>query len=66
MEPSNRTGRRRNAQRTALYLVELVASSKDRIEEAKAEWRAEDWGKGRFDLPIDDRDEHIPYRTDRR
>jgi hypothetical protein len=44
----------------------FVASSKDRIEEAKAEWRAEDWGKGRFDLPIDDRDEHIPYRTDRR
>ncbi|WP_027152112.1 pirin family protein [Mesorhizobium sp. WSM2561] len=38
----------------------FVASSKDRIEEAKAEWRAEDWGKGRFDLPIDDRDEYIP------
>jgi redox-sensitive bicupin YhaK (pirin superfamily) len=38
----------------------FVASSKDRIEEAKAEWRAEDWGKGRFDLPVDDRDEHIP------
>lgn len=38
----------------------FVASSKDRIEEAKAEWRAEDWGRGRFDLPVDDRDEHIP------
>lgn len=38
----------------------FVASSRDRIEEAKAAWRAQDWGKGRFDLPIDDRDEHIP------
>jgi redox-sensitive bicupin YhaK (pirin superfamily) len=38
----------------------FVASSQERIEEAKAEWRAENWGKGRFDLPIDDRDEHIP------
>ncbi len=38
----------------------FVASSKDRIEEAKAEWRAQNWGKGRFDLPVDDRDEHIP------
>jgi redox-sensitive bicupin YhaK (pirin superfamily) len=38
----------------------FVASSKDRIEEAKAEWRAQNWGKGRFDLPINDRDEHIP------
>jgi redox-sensitive bicupin YhaK (pirin superfamily) len=38
----------------------FVASSKERIEEAKAEWRAENWGEGRFDLPIDDRDEHIP------
>ncbi|MBA8881884.1 pirin family protein [Phyllobacterium myrsinacearum] len=38
----------------------FVASSKERIEEAKAEWRAQNWGKGRFDLPIDDRDEHIP------
>ncbi len=38
----------------------FVASSQERIEEAKAEWRAENWGKGRFDLPVDDRDEHIP------
>lgn len=38
----------------------FVASSKERIEEAKAEWRAQDWGNGRFDLPADDRDEHIP------
>ena len=38
----------------------FVASSQERIEEAKAEWRAQNWGKGRFDLPVDDRDEHIP------
>lgn len=37
----------------------FVASSRERIEEAKAEWRAQNWGKGRFDLPADDRDEHI-------
>ena len=37
----------------------FVASSRERIEEAKAEWRAENWGQGRFDLPVDDRDEHI-------
>ena len=38
----------------------FVASSRVRIEEAKAEWRAERWGTGRFDLPPDDRAEHIP------
>ncbi|MBY5393306.1 pirin family protein [Rhizobium leguminosarum] len=38
----------------------FVASSKERIEAAKAEWRAENWGQGRFDLPVDDRHEHIP------
>ena len=38
----------------------FVASSQERIEEAKAEWRAQNWGQGRFDLPINDRDEHIP------
>lgn len=38
----------------------FVASSQERIEEAKAEWRAEKWGSGRFDLPADDRNEHIP------
>ncbi|NEK56138.1 pirin family protein, partial [Rhizobium leguminosarum] len=26
----------------------FVASSKERIEEAKHEWRAQNWGKGRF------------------
>ncbi len=38
----------------------FVASSQQRIEEAKAEWRTQNWGKGRFDLPVGDRDEHIP------
>ena len=38
----------------------FVASSKERIELAKEEWRAANWGKGRFDLPADDRNEHIP------
>lgn len=38
----------------------FVASSKDRIEAAKADWRTKDWGNGRFDLPAGDRDEHIP------
>jgi redox-sensitive bicupin YhaK (pirin superfamily) len=38
----------------------FVASSQERIEAAKAEWRKADWGRGRFDLPPDDRDEFIP------
>ena len=38
----------------------FVASSQERIERAKEEWRAANWGKGRFDLPADDRSEHIP------
>lgn len=38
----------------------FVASSKERIEEAKRQWRAENWGAGLFDLPAGDRDEHIP------
>ncbi|WP_306752061.1 pirin family protein [Paracoccus actinidiae] len=38
----------------------FVASSRERIEEAKAAWREERWGEGRFDLPPGDRDEHIP------
>jgi redox-sensitive bicupin YhaK (pirin superfamily) len=37
----------------------FVASSQERIEAAKAEWRAERWGQGRFDLPMTDRHEHI-------
>ncbi len=38
----------------------FVASSKDRIEAAKEDWRKADWGHGRFDLPPDDRDEFTP------
>jgi redox-sensitive bicupin YhaK (pirin superfamily) len=38
----------------------FVASSKERIEHAKEEWRAANWGQGLFDLPADDRSEHIP------
>lgn len=38
----------------------FVASSRDRIEAAKQEWREARWGQGRFDLPSGDRDEHIP------
>ncbi|MCC5961947.1 MAG: pirin family protein [Rhodobacteraceae bacterium] len=38
----------------------FVASSREKIEAAKEEWRAARWGEGQFDLPPDDRDEHIP------
>ncbi|MBB3898551.1 pirin family protein [Roseococcus suduntuyensis] len=38
----------------------FVASSRERIERAKEEWRAANWGQGRFDLPAEDRQEHIP------
>ncbi len=38
----------------------FVSSSKDKIEAAKEEWRAANWGKGLFDLPVDDREEFIP------
>ncbi|WP_111431919.1 pirin family protein [Rhodobacteraceae bacterium DSL-40] len=38
----------------------FVASSRDRIETAKEEWRAANWGKGLFDLPVDDKAEFIP------
>lgn len=38
----------------------FVASSQERIEQAKADWQAANWGQGRFDLPVDDRDEYIP------
>ncbi|MFK4808697.1 pirin family protein [Devosia sp. ZW T5_3] len=38
----------------------FVASSEERIERAKAEWRAQNWGQGLFDLPVNDRDEFIP------
>lgn len=38
----------------------FVASSRDKIEHAKDEWRAGKWGEGQFDLPPTDRDEFIP------
>ena len=38
----------------------FVASSKERIEEAKEAWRAEDWAHGRFHLPRGDDGEFIP------
>ncbi|MEL6168764.1 MAG: pirin family protein [Pseudomonadota bacterium] len=38
----------------------FVASSKERIEEAKEAWRAEAWGEGRFSLPPGDDQEFIP------
>ena len=38
----------------------FVASSKERIEEAKEAWRKEDWGQGRFALPPGDDAEFIP------
>lgn len=38
----------------------FVASSRDRIDHAKAEWQAQAWGQGQFDLPAGDRDEFIP------
>jgi redox-sensitive bicupin YhaK (pirin superfamily) len=38
----------------------FVASSREKIEAAKEEWRAARWGQGLFDLPPQDRDEHIP------
>ena len=38
----------------------FVASSKERIEEAKEAWRQEDWANGRFQLPLGDTDEFIP------
>ncbi|MBT8454476.1 MAG: pirin family protein [Rhodobacteraceae bacterium] len=38
----------------------FVASSKERIEEAKEAWRREDWADGRFQLPVGDAEEFIP------
>ena len=38
----------------------FVASSKERIEEAKEAWRRGDWENGRFQLPTGDTGEFIP------
>lgn len=38
----------------------FVSSSKEKIEHAKREWLAENWGAGQFDLPPDDNQDFIP------
>ena len=38
----------------------FVASSREKIEHAKEQWRRGAWGEGQFDLPPDDRSEFIP------
>lgn len=38
----------------------FVSSSKDRIEEAKEQWKAAQWGEGMFSLPVGDDKEFIP------
>jgi redox-sensitive bicupin YhaK (pirin superfamily) len=38
----------------------FVASSRERIEAAKEDWRAARWGQDLFDLPPLDSTEHIP------
>ena len=38
----------------------FVASSEERIEQAKRDWLEGKWEDGRFSLPPDDKDEFIP------
>lgn len=38
----------------------FVASSREKIEDAKQAWREGDWQHGRFQLPIDDNQEFMP------
>ena len=38
----------------------FVSSSRDRIEQAKEDWKAGDWENGPFKLPPGDDAEHIP------
>ncbi len=38
----------------------FVSSSKEKLEEAKRQWRRGEWGEGLFDLPPDDRTGFIP------
>lgn len=38
----------------------FVASSREKIDAAKEQWRQAQWGDGQFDLPAGDRDEFIP------
>ena len=37
----------------------FVSSDREKIEEAKRQWRRADWGRGMFDLPPDDHDEFV-------
>jgi redox-sensitive bicupin YhaK (pirin superfamily) len=43
----------------------FVASTRERIEQAKADWRAGKWQDGRFALPPGDTDEFIPLPEER-
>ncbi len=43
----------------------FVSSSQEKIEAAKAAWRAADWDQGFFQLPPDDRDEYATAPEDR-
>jgi redox-sensitive bicupin YhaK (pirin superfamily) len=38
----------------------FVASSREKIEQAKDSWRAAAWGQGQFHLPVGDREEFVP------
>jgi redox-sensitive bicupin YhaK (pirin superfamily) len=38
----------------------FVASSREKIDAAKAAWAEGDWGSGRFQLPPGDTEEFIP------
>ena len=42
----------------------FVSSSPDKIEAAKIDWKMAHWGKGLFELPIDDTAEFIPLPKD--
>lgn len=38
----------------------FVSSSREKLDEARNQWRRGEWGRGLFDLPPDDRSEFIP------
>jgi redox-sensitive bicupin YhaK (pirin superfamily) len=71
--PGNRVSMKAGAQGACVLLLggatmdgqryiwwNFMASSKERIEEAKEAWRAGDWKNGRFQLPPGDDAEFIP------
>lgn len=43
----------------------FVSSSREKIQHAKAEWRAGRWGQGLFDLPVGDTEEFVPLPVQR-